>query len=86
MPVISDFCGIVITMYYDDHSPPHFHASYGENCAIISINECRVVKGMLPSKPLKLVLAWTVIHQSELLLNWELARGHKKLNRIDPLR
>ncbi|MBM3861768.1 MAG: DUF4160 domain-containing protein [Verrucomicrobia bacterium] len=28
MPVISRFLGIVIAMYWDDHSPPHFHAKY----------------------------------------------------------
>ena len=30
MPTISRFLGIVIAMYWDDHSPPHFHAKYGE--------------------------------------------------------
>ena len=30
MPIISKFLGIIITMYWDDHSPPHFHAKYGE--------------------------------------------------------
>lgn len=28
MPEISLFFGIRITMYYDDHNPPHFHADY----------------------------------------------------------
>lgn len=27
--LISEFFGIVIAMYYNDHSPPHFHARYG---------------------------------------------------------
>jgi len=26
MPEISRFFGIIITMNYNDHSPPHFHA------------------------------------------------------------
>jgi len=30
MPVISRFLGIIITMYWDDHAPPHFHAKYAE--------------------------------------------------------
>jgi hypothetical protein len=30
VPEISRFLGIVITMFYRDHGPPHFHASYGE--------------------------------------------------------
>ena len=28
MPEISLFYGIRITMYYDDHNPPHFHVEY----------------------------------------------------------
>jgi hypothetical protein len=33
MPEISRFYGIVITIYYDEHLPPHFHARYGEDRA-----------------------------------------------------
>ena len=29
MPVISRFLGIIITMLWNDHAPPHFHAKYG---------------------------------------------------------
>ena len=28
MPEIALFYGIRMTMYYDDHMPPHFHADY----------------------------------------------------------
>ena len=37
MPVISIFLGIKIMMYYDDHNPPHFHASYAGFDALIDI-------------------------------------------------
>ena len=37
MPQISAFYGIVITMYYDDHPPPHLHARYAEAKAIYTI-------------------------------------------------
>jgi hypothetical protein len=30
MPEISRFLGIIIAMFYKDHSPPHFNAIYGE--------------------------------------------------------
>ncbi len=30
MPILSRFLGIIILMYWTDHSPPHFHAKYGE--------------------------------------------------------
>jgi hypothetical protein len=30
MPEISRFLGIVISMYFDEHNPPHFHIQYNE--------------------------------------------------------
>ena len=39
----------------------------------------------LYSMELKLVLAWTIIHQDELMQNWELSKDGKTLNRINPL-
>lgn len=38
MPEISRFFGIVIKMFWDDHKPPHFHAFYGDEQALIDIN------------------------------------------------
>jgi hypothetical protein len=37
MPEISRFFGIVIRMFYNDHAPPHFHATYGDREALIEI-------------------------------------------------
>ena len=36
MPEISRFFGIVIKMFFDDHNPPHFHAEYGGDLALIA--------------------------------------------------
>lgn len=41
MPVISMFFGIRITIYYNDHNPPHIHAEYAGHKALIDIqNSC----------------------------------------------
>jgi hypothetical protein len=37
VPTISEFFGIKILMYWDEHNPPHFHAEYGDLKAIVSI-------------------------------------------------
>ena len=37
MPVISLFFGIKITMYFDEHRPPHFYAEYNGQKAEILI-------------------------------------------------
>lgn len=85
MPEISLFYGIRVTMYYDDHNPPHFHVEYAGNKAIIDILNATVMRGALPNKQLKLVLAWCVLHQDELMQNWELSKQSLPLNRINPL-
>ena len=47
MPTISTFFGIVIRMYYDDHGPPHFHAYYGEDMALIAVETLEVLSGAI---------------------------------------
>ena len=85
MPEISLFYGIRITMFYDDHNPPHFHVEYNGRKALIDIINAQVIRGFLPPKQLKLVLAWCVIHQDELMQNWELSKDDFPLNKINPL-
>ena len=52
MPEISRFLGIIISMYFDEHNPPHFHAQYGESKAQILIKDLIVKQGELPSRVL----------------------------------
>lgn len=85
MPEVSLFYGIRVTMYYDDHNPPHFHAESNGNKVVVDILKARIINGSFPSKQLKLVLAWCIIHQDELMYNWELAKSGKPLNKIKPL-
>ncbi len=85
MPVISEFYGIKIMMFWNEHMPPHFHAQYGEHKILVDIERGTVIKGVFTSKQLKLVLAWCEIHREELMLNWGKSLKHEKLLRINPL-
>jgi len=85
MPEISRFFGMVITMYYNDHNPPHFHVRYGQQRALISIQSLSVIEGELRSRALGLVVEWASLHQNELMDNWERARLEQSLLSIDPL-
>jgi len=85
MPTISEFFGILIRMYYDDHNPPHFHVIYGEHEAQISIKTLEILKGKLPKRVLAMVLEWAVEHRAELNADWQLAELHKPLCKIEPL-
>ena len=83
MPEISTFYGIKVTMYYNDHLPPHFHAEYNGFEALIDIDKAIILKGVFPAKQLKQILGWTIVHKDELMNNWHLAKEMKKLMRID---
>jgi hypothetical protein len=85
MPEISRFYGIRVTMNYDEHLPPHFHAAYGSAEAQILIATGQIWNGSLPSRAAALVREWTELHRAELKENWKLREEMKPLNRIAPL-
>ncbi len=85
MPEICLFGGIRITMYYDDHNPPHFHAEYAGYKSLVDIQRGCVIRGALPDRQLKFALAWCEMHRDELMQNWELAKAAQPLRKIAPL-
>lgn len=86
MPTISVFYGVVIQMFWRDHGPPHFHALYGEEEALIDLRDLRILKGSLPRRAMALVLEWASDHRDELLEDWNQCRELKHPNWIEPLR
>lgn len=85
MPEISRFFGVLITMYYNDHPPPHFHVRYGDQKAVLAIDPLRVLEGKLSPRALGLVMEWAAMHRAELGANWDRARREQPLERIAPL-
>jgi hypothetical protein len=85
MPRISSFYGIIITMYFYDHEPSHFHAQYAEHHAAIAIGSHDLLVGSLPSRAHKLVMEWASLHREELEADWEQARNGGTPDPIDPL-
>lgn len=85
MPKISEFFGIAIYMYFEDHPPAHFHARYAEFEAVIQIDELSVLRGKLPPRVLGLVVEWGTLHQAELVEVWRQAGAMEPLSKIDPL-
>ena len=84
MPIISRFLGILITMYWQDHFPPHFHAKYGEYEITVEILT-GVVEGKFPKRALSHVLEWYELHKEELIEDWELCKRRENPKPIAPL-
>jgi hypothetical protein len=53
-------------MYYNDHSPPHFHAKYVDKQASIRINDGHVIDGNLGARALLLVEEWRILPQGRI--------------------
>jgi len=81
MPEICRFLGIVITMYFDEHNPPHFHVRYNEFRASIEIESLNVMTGRLPARVRGLVEEWAELHRRELLAMWV----SQEFRKLDPL-
>ena len=85
VPRLSEFYGIVIYMYFADHNPPHFHAIYAGQEAVIRIADGSTMRGELPVTALRLVEQWRFLHQDELVGNWARAQEPAALIKIEPL-
>lgn len=81
MPEICRFLGIVISMYFSAHNPPHLHVRYNEYRAVVGIRDLNLLDGYMPARVRGLVEEWAELHQAELLAMWVSKDFHK----IEPL-
>ena len=86
MPEISRFYGIIVSMFYDDHNPPHFHARYGEYKIVMDVNSLRILEGSFPPRALGLIIEWAALHKAKLLNDWELVVQNLPPQKIEPLK
>ena len=89
MPIVSQFYGIIIRIYFNDteqHYLEHIHAQYNEYDAIYSIRDITILEGSLPQKQHKLVVAWMEIHKDELKALWRISQNDGEVFKIDPLK
>ena len=89
MAVLSMFYGLIISMFYGDnrqHKLPHIHVKYQDFEAVFSIPDGELMTGDLPKKKIRLVQAWIVMHEEDLMANWELATNEMNIFKIEPLR
>ena len=85
MPEISRFYGIVIKIYFADHSPPRLHAEYGSEEALLNIDSLAVIAGNLPPRAISMVREWASLHRDELRVAWNKAKNLQSPGAIAPL-
>jgi hypothetical protein len=83
------FYGMIISMFYGDnkqHKKPHIHVQYQSFEATFSIPDGELIVGSLPSKKVQLIKAWIILHEDDLMANWELATSESNIFKIEPLK
>lgn len=72
-------------MYARDHAPPHFHAFYGEDEALIEIETGAILSGKLPPTARRLVAEWATANRDALHTKWQLREASEPLQPIEGL-
>ena len=83
MPELSRFLGIIITMYFREHGPPHFHARQGDFRAAFAIEGLEIVEGRLPRRVTALVLEGRL---STARTCSTTGAGHRSASQLKPVR
>jgi len=87
MPIISQFYGIIIRMYFKDteqHHKPHFHAKYGGYEAVFDL-EGNLITGNFPPKQQSYIITWADIHKEEIAALWEIMQTDEEYYKIKGL-
>lgn len=83
MPILCQFYGIIIRMYFQqaEHNPPHIHAVYGGDVAEFDIRNGNILEGELPKKATEMVREWIQINRNDLLEIW----NTQEFKKLEPL-
>ncbi len=88
MPIVSQFYGIIVKMYFDEntkHNKPHLHARYAEFKASFDF-EGNILNGDFPTKQRKMIEAWIILHREELDALWTTIQNRDEFFKINPLK
>ena len=83
MALVAIIEGVRITIYPEDHPPPHFHARFAEFEAKVSIATGEILEGSLPRTKIAVVMDWYMAHQDEIAYLWREVQMMRSIRRID---
>ncbi len=70
MPTVKDFGGYRVTLYAEDHNPPHVHVIGPDFQAKVRIDDAEVIAGAIPPRHRREVLAWIAANRPALMAKW----------------
>ncbi len=70
MGKLYQFGKVVITVYGNDHLPPHFHVLTPDAEALVEIATLRILAGSLPGRVERKALAWAGANRETIRAEW----------------
>lgn len=70
MPTVKDFGGYKITIYAEDHNPPHVHVIGPDFQAKVAIADASVFAGTIPARCRREALDWIRESRDRLMEKW----------------
>lgn len=83
-PQISDFDGISIYVYPNDHPPPHIHVYHGSDEAEVAILDGKVIQGKLKTLIVRKVREWLKLRRNEVFKSHAEAQTGKRPSKVPP--
>ncbi len=71
MPTLKEFNGFSISMYFEDHNPPHVHVRGSGFAATMRIADAKVMAGDLPARAGREAASWVEKNREMLFARWE---------------
>jgi hypothetical protein len=71
MPRIGAAFGLVFYVYAEDHNPPHLHAIYGDEAAVLVIETGDVLAGEVSGAKLKQAQQWLEENRPLAVAAWQ---------------
>ncbi len=72
MPIIARLQFCLISLYFEDHNPPHFHVlGLDGREALVRLGDLAVLKGEIDRRALKEALAWAAQNETFLQETWD---------------
>jgi hypothetical protein len=78
-PIISFFYGIKISVYSNDHLPPHCHCEYAEYMLTVNLVTLEIIDGWLPPRVEKRVMKRLSIEENRQMLLEEFYKINPRL-------
>lgn len=84
MTTLTRFQNIKLMMHWNDHNPPHIHATYKQYKAKFNFDG-EMKKGHLPRRERLAVQTWIAYNEEELAKNWQRAENGEEICTMKPL-